>query len=155
MITRDVNFKESTFGISPTLLQETIEYTTLYLDTMDVNDEYRQTDFTQEGKCNSCSTNEHQETVASSPGLRGAGLEQASATISSVNHRVKRRTTPRVELEEEDNRFDDNEKTHHLLPSVELVLKQSTLTTYLSQQSFTLLSGDWLKFTDLRQSVQN
>ena len=96
VITRDVKFDESNVGFSPALLQETIEDTTLDFDTMDINDEPRQTDFRQAGKRKSSFTNEYQASPASPPVRRGAGLGEASAPSDFVQRRVKRRPSARV-----------------------------------------------------------
>ena len=72
MITRDVNFDESTFRFLPKLLQETIEDTTLDFDAIDINDEPRQTDFRHLSKRKSSPTNGEKASSASPP-VRRAG----------------------------------------------------------------------------------
>uniref|UniRef100_M4BDF1 Uncharacterized protein n=1 Tax=Hyaloperonospora arabidopsidis (strain Emoy2) TaxID=559515 RepID=M4BDF1_HYAAE len=122
---------------------------------MDINDEPLQMDFRKTGKRKSRSTNEDQASSASPPVRRGDGLEEASAPSDSVQHRVKRRPSDRVESEEEKNGHEDDESNPLSSAFWQASANPVEVTTYRNQQRFKMLSRDRVKSTGVRQFVQN
>ena len=106
VITRDVNFDESAFGLSPTIPNEVVEGAALDFDLLEIDERPRETDFKLAGKRKDRLRVEEQASRSSSPVRHGAGLEEASAP--DQGRRVKRRSSSRVDWDEEEKGNDQD-----------------------------------------------
>uniref|UniRef100_A0AAV1VG57 Retroviral polymerase SH3-like domain-containing protein n=1 Tax=Peronospora matthiolae TaxID=2874970 RepID=A0AAV1VG57_9STRA len=110
VISRDATFDESTFGFSPTLPQEMVDDTALYIESMNISDEPHPMQFKQTGKRKIRSNSQEQVLQRTLPERRGTGLEESSAPDDFESHQAKRRSSARDNLDEERKGSDeDNE----------------------------------------------
>ena len=79
VISRDVTFDKSTFGLSPALPQETVDDAVLDFDSMNISDELCTTQFKQTGKRKSRLNSHEQVNQRTRSAGSEAGLEEASA----------------------------------------------------------------------------
>ncbi|KAG2758456.1 hypothetical protein Pcac1_g29407 [Phytophthora cactorum] len=87
VISRDVNFDESTFGLSPTISDEDVD--DLDFESLDIdNDGSRQTEYTQAGKRKSRPSDEDEAARRPRAVRHRPGLEEASAPNYSSPHRA-------------------------------------------------------------------
>ena len=109
VISRDVTFDESTFGLSPALPQETVDDAVLDFDSMNISDELCTTQFKQTGKRKSRSNSHEQVNQRTRPAGSGAGLEEASEPKDFESHQAKRRSITRANLDEERKGGDEDD----------------------------------------------
>ncbi|KAG2953580.1 hypothetical protein PC118_g24944 [Phytophthora cactorum] len=103
VISRDVNFDESTFGLSPTISDEDVD--DLDFESLDIdNDGSRQTEYTQAGKRKSRPSDEDEATRRPHTVRHRPGLEEASAPDSSSS-------SHRVDTDEEEKSGDQDEES--------------------------------------------
>ncbi|KAG2960768.1 Retrovirus-related Pol polyprotein from transposon TNT 1-94 [Phytophthora cactorum] len=103
VISRDVNFDESAFGLSPPISDEDVD--DLDFDSLDIdtdNDSSRQTEYTQAGKRKSCPSDEDEAARRPRAVRHRPGLEEASAPDSSSH---------RVDADEEEKSGDQDEES--------------------------------------------
>ncbi|KAG2759282.1 hypothetical protein Pcac1_g28657 [Phytophthora cactorum] len=87
VISRDVNFDESAFGLSPTISDEDVD--DLDVDSLDIDDDGpRQTEYKQTGKRKSRPSDEDEATRRPHTVRHRPGLEEASAPNYSSPHRA-------------------------------------------------------------------
>ncbi|KAG2758297.1 hypothetical protein Pcac1_g29550 [Phytophthora cactorum] len=100
VISRDVNFDESTFGLSPTISDEDVD--DLDVESLDIdNDGSRQTEYTQAGKRKSRPSDEDEAARRPRAVRHRPGLEEASAPNYSSPHRA--------DADEEEKHGDEDE----------------------------------------------
>ncbi|KAG2873164.1 hypothetical protein PC115_g24426 [Phytophthora cactorum] len=103
VISRDVNFDESTFGLSPRISDEDVD--DLDVDSLDIDDDGpRQTEYTQTGKRKSSPNDEDEATRRPHTVRHRPGLEEASAPDSSSS-------SHRVDADEEEKSGDQDEES--------------------------------------------
>ncbi|KAG3073017.1 hypothetical protein PC122_g14982 [Phytophthora cactorum] len=91
VISRDVNFDESTFGLSPPISDEDVDdldFDSLDIDTDNDNDGSRQTEYKQAGKRKSRPSDEDEAARRPRAVRHRPGLEEASAPNDSSPHRA-------------------------------------------------------------------
>ncbi|KAG2987004.1 Retrovirus-related Pol polyprotein from transposon TNT 1-94 [Phytophthora cactorum] len=91
VISRDVNFDESTFGLSPPISDEDVDdldFDSLDIDTDNDNDSSRQTEYKQAGKRKSRPSDEDEAARRPRAVRHRPGLEEASAPNDSSPHRA-------------------------------------------------------------------
>uniref|UniRef100_H3GVG6 Uncharacterized protein n=1 Tax=Phytophthora ramorum TaxID=164328 RepID=H3GVG6_PHYRM len=91
VVSRDVNFDESAFGLSTHISDEDVDDAALDLDALDLddNDGRRQTSFKQAGKRKSRPSGDDDTARISRPVRHRAGLEEASASDVSSSRRAE------------------------------------------------------------------
>ncbi|KAG3046773.1 hypothetical protein PC122_g24260 [Phytophthora cactorum] len=103
VISRDVNFDESTFGLSPRISDEDVDG--LDVDSLDIDDDGpRQTEYKQTGKRKSRPSDEDEATRRPHTVRHQPGLEEASAPDSSSS-------SHRVDTDEEEKSGDQDEES--------------------------------------------
>ncbi|KAG3046805.1 hypothetical protein PC122_g24254 [Phytophthora cactorum] len=103
VISRDVNFDESTFGLSPRISDEDVD--DLDVDSLDIDDDGpRQTEYKQTGKRKSRPSDEDEATRRPHTVRHRPGLEEASAPDSSSS-------SHRVDTDEEEKSGDQDEES--------------------------------------------
>ncbi|KAG2952674.1 hypothetical protein PC118_g25052 [Phytophthora cactorum] len=103
VISRDVNFDESTFGLSPRISDEDVD--DLDVDSLDIDDDGpRQTEYTQAGKRKSRPSDEDEAARRPRAVRHRPGLEEASAPDSSSS-------SHRVDADEEEKSGDQDEES--------------------------------------------
>ncbi|KAG4037201.1 hypothetical protein PC123_g27232 [Phytophthora cactorum] len=103
VISRDVNFDESTFGLSPRISDEDVD--DLDVDSLDIDDDGpRQTEYKQTGKRKSRPNDEDEATRRPHTVRHRPGLEEASAPDSSSS-------SHRVDADEEEKSGDQDEES--------------------------------------------
>ncbi|KAG2877875.1 hypothetical protein PC117_g27012 [Phytophthora cactorum] len=103
VISRDVNFDESTFGLSPRISDEDVD--DLDVDSLDIDDDGpRQTEYKQTGKRKSRPSDEDEATRRPHTVRHRPGLEEASAPDSSSS-------SHRVDADEEEKSGDQDEES--------------------------------------------
>ncbi|KAG2962656.1 hypothetical protein PC120_g27644 [Phytophthora cactorum] len=103
VISRDVNFDESAFGLSPRISDEDVD--DLDVDSLDIDDDgLRQTEYKQTGKRKSRPSDEDEATRRPRAVRHRPGLEEASAPDSSSS-------SHRVDADEEEKSGDQDEES--------------------------------------------
>ncbi|KAG3199368.1 hypothetical protein PC129_g24129 [Phytophthora cactorum] len=103
VISRDVNFDESAFGLSPRISDEDVD--DLDVDSLDIDDDGpRQTEYKQTGKRKSRPSDEDEATRRPHTVRHRPGLEEASAPDSSSS-------SHRVDADEEEKSGDQDEES--------------------------------------------
>ncbi|KAG4037174.1 hypothetical protein PC123_g27259 [Phytophthora cactorum] len=103
VISRDVNFDESAFGLSPRISDEDVD--DLDVDSLDIDDDGpRQTEYKQTGKRKSRPSDEDEATRRPRAVRHRPGLEEASAPDSSSS-------SHRVDADEEEKSGDQDEES--------------------------------------------
>ncbi|KAG2761114.1 Retrovirus-related Pol polyprotein from transposon TNT 1-94 [Phytophthora cactorum] len=103
VISRDVNFDESAFGLSPRISDEDVD--DLDVDSLDIDDDGpRQTEYKQTGKRKSRPSDEDEATRRPHTVRHRPGLEEASAPDSSSS-------SHRVDADEEEKSDDQDEES--------------------------------------------
>lgn len=90
VISCDVNFDESTFGFSPTLLQQLVDDTALDFESMNIIDQPCTMQLKQAGKQKGRSNSQEQAFQRTLSARRGARLEEASAPDDVESRQAKR-----------------------------------------------------------------